>query len=146
MKAIYAKFKDNTKALARACQLAAETPDVKEDEVIAKVEGEIEEEAYQALVAERDSLKAENEKLKTENAELKPKAEKEAELSKEVEGLKAQLSAANKGRARFGAAPVKTGAPGGAKEAPAAITRAQFDALTPTQQGEHFAAGGKLTD
>lgn len=144
VKAIYARFKDSPKALHRAVQLAAETPDAKEDEIIAKVEEEVEDEEYKALVAERDGLKAKVGELEAKLAELQPKAEKSDQLSKDVDSLKTQMAQLSKSRGRFGAAPVNTGAPGG--KGPATITRAQFDAMPHPDRNAHMAAGGKVVD
>lgn len=154
MKLIYAQFSANPKALSRACQLAAEAPadkPVTEEEVIAKVELEMDAEEQAAIIAERDALIAKVTELEAKVAELSPKADNESALNTKVAELSAknaeqvtQIAQLSKGRARFGAAPVVIGKPDG-KDAPT-LTRAQFTALDPKAQGEHFAVGGKLTE
>ncbi len=145
MKSIYAKFATNPKALTRACQLAAEMPEgTKEEEIIDKVEEEVDAEAYAALVAERDALKATNAELSAKLAEQEPKVEEAAALSTKVSELTTQVAQLSKARGRFGAAPINTGAAAG-KE-PVIITRTQFDAMPHNERNAHMAAGGKITE
>lgn len=145
MKQIYAKFSANPKALARACQLAAEMPeDTKEEAIIAKVEDEVDEETYNALVAERDQLKAKVAEFEAKLAEQEPKVEEAAALSTKVTELTEQVAKLSKARGRFGAAPVNHGAAAG-KE-PATITRAQFNAMSHPERNAHMSAGGKVTE
>lgn len=147
MKAIFAKFSTNPKALTRACQLAAEAPadkPIPDEEVIAKVEDEIAEEEIKAMREENVALKAKVAEYEAKLAEQAPKVEEAAALSTKVTELTAQVAQLSKSRGRFGAAPVNTGAPEG-KE-PVTITRAQFNALSHPARDAHMKAGGKITD
>lgn len=145
VKQIFAKFSANPKALTRACQLAAEMPEgTKEEEIIDKVEEEVDAEAYAALVAERDALKAKVAEFEAKVAEQAPKVEEAAALSTKVKELETTVAQLSKSRGRFGAAPVITGAAAG-KE-PVTITRAQFDAMPHGERDAHMKAGGKITD
>jgi hypothetical protein len=145
MKAIYAKFSDNTKALKRACQLAAETPDMKEEDVIDKVDCEMADEAAAALVAERDALKAKVIELETKLAELNPKAEEAAELSKKVTDLEAKVAQFTKTRGRFGAHPVNLGVEQ-KEEKKLTATFAEFAAMDHTKKSEFSVNGGRIVD
>ncbi len=122
MKAVFAHFAANPKALPFIAKFTAEMPDgAKPEDVIAKVELALSEEEQAAVVAERDALKTQVSELQAEVAKLKPDADKTAELSKEVDGLKTQVAQFGKSRARFGATPIAI-AKTGEGEKPAEVT------------------------
>jgi hypothetical protein len=144
LKSIFAHFAANPKALPLIAKFAAELPDdAKPEDVIDKVELALSDEEQAALVAERDALAVEVEALKAEIAALKPEADKAAELSAKVTEQADQIAQLSKRTARFGIRPVNTGKPE-VKEVKS-LTRAEFSALNPVAQGEHVAAGGKIT-
>lgn len=116
MKAVFAHFAANPKALPFIAKFAAEADEKATDaDIIAKVEGALSDEEQAAIVAERDDLKAKLAAAEAKIAELKPKAEKEAELSAQVAELSkksgeqaAQIAQFEKARSRYGIRPVVT--------------------------------------
>jgi hypothetical protein len=143
LKDIHSAFGKNPEHVARAVKFAAENPEAKPEDVIDAVKDQLSEEDQAALIAERDALVIEVAALKAEIAALKPDAEKAADLSKKNSELAEQVAQLSKRTARFGIRPVNTGAHE-AKEVKS-ITRAEFSALNPVAQGQHVAAGGKIT-
>lgn len=145
-KLIYSAFKSRPEALIKAVAYAAEAPEGTTDEqIVDKVQAEFDEADQAALIAERDALKAEVEILKAKIAELSPEAAKVAELSAKITEQAGQLAEFSKRTARFGVRPVAIKPVVEDKPAPV-LTRAQFAALDPKAQGEHFAANGKLIE
>ncbi len=145
-KAVFAHFAANSKALPHIAKFAAEADEKATDaDIISKVELALSEDEQAALVKERDDLLSENSRLKGEIEALKPKADKEAELSKKVTDLEATVAKFEKAsRGRYqGAAPVNTGR----QDEPKKITtKAEFDAMTPTQKSEFSVNGGRITE
>jgi len=106
MKAVFAHFKNNPKALAHIAKFAEAADEKTTDaDLISKVEMALNDEEASALIAERDDLKAKVDardaeivELKAKIAELDPKAAEVVTLSAQVVDLKAQLSS----KLRFG--------------------------------------------
>lgn len=145
MKAVFAHFAANPKALPLIAKFAAEADEKATDaDIIDKVEEALSAEEQAAIIAERDDLKAKLAAAEAKIAELDPEAKKAAELSTKVTELEGKVAQLSKRTGRYGIAPVNTGAP--AKDAPPTITRAQFNAMSHKDRDAHFAAGGKLTD
>ena len=145
-KALYSAFKDRPEALLKAVAYAAEAPDGTTDEqIVDKVQTEFDAADQEALIAERDGLKAKVAELEAKIAELSPEAAKVAELSAKIAEQAGQLAEFAKRTARFGVRPVAIKPVAEDKPAPV-LTRAQFAALDPKAQGEHFAARGKLIE
>ena len=144
MKAVFAHFAANPKALPFIAKFAAELPeDAKPEDVIAKVECALDAADQEALIAERDALKLKVTELEAKVAELSPKAENEAALSKENGELKTQVATLSKVTARFGARPIVTGKPEGT-EVKKTATQAEFSAMTPAKKMEFSASGGRI--
>jgi hypothetical protein len=146
-KALYSAFKDRPEALLKAVAYAAEAPEGTTDEqIVDKVQTEFDEADQAALIAENVALKAEVEILKAKVAELSPEAAKVEEMGKKIADQEGQIAELSKRTRSFGTRPVNVGKPvAEAKQAPT-LSRSQFAALDPKAQGEHFAAGGKLTE
>ena len=144
VKNIYAKFSANPRALTRACQLAAETPDAKEEDVIDQVDGEMAAEAAADILAERDALKKKVEELESKLTALSPKEAEAAELAKKVTELEAKVANFQKSRGRFGALPVNLGTEG--KDIKKTVSLAEFSAMDNKAKMEFSTNGGRITD
>ncbi len=144
VKNIYAKFSANPKALTRACQLAAETPDMKEEDVIDTVDAEMAAQDAAAILAERDALKKKVEELEAKLTALSPKEAEAAELAKKVTDLEAKVAVFQKARGRFGALPVNLGTEG--KDVKKVVTTAEFAAMDNKAKMEFSTNGGRISD
>lgn len=150
MKAVFAHFKDNAKALPLIAKFAADmADDTTAEAIISKVQFALSEEEAAAVVAERDALKAKNAALLAKIAELSPVAEGAAEMGKKLAATEAEFSTikAEYGKltARFGTKPVNTGVKGDTAPAPT-MSRAEWNKLPHNEQGAFITKGGKLTE
>lgn len=145
-KKIYAAFKARPDALIQAIAYAAEAPEgTTEDKVVEVIQEQLDAADQKAIIDENANLKAKVSELEAKIAELSPEAAKVEGLSAKIAEQDVQLAEFSKRTARFGVRPVAIKPVVEDKPAPV-LTRAQFAALDPKAQGEHFAARGKLTE
>ena len=67
-------------------------------------------------------------------------------MGKKIAEQDGQIAELSKRTRSFGTRPVNVGKPVAEVKPAPILSRSQFSALDPKAQGEHFAAGGKLTE